>query len=369
MEFNVERITFLEGIQKTLGIVERKTTMPILNNILIRAGDTQIKIIATDREIGLISDYEADVVAPGEITIAARKLYEMIREIQGNVINFKKMDNNWVTITCGKIMYKVPGIAVDEFPEVADDQSITFSKIKSSLLKEMINKTYFAISTDEMRVNLNGIYFSVEQGLALMVATDGHRLSIVKKQMEDDGLSGIEGGGIILPRKGVGEIRKLVEDGTDDIEIGIQQGLCVIRKNKTVLRVSLIDSDYPDYEKVIPEEKGVNVRLDRDQLLHSLKRMGVMSSERFSGVKIELAENKMTLSSINPDVGEAKDEIDIVYEGKEFEMGYNVKYLIEAIDVVDEQDISIEMREAHGPGVIKLVDDDSYMCIIMPLRL
>jgi DNA polymerase-3 subunit beta len=369
MEFNVERITFLEGIQKTLGIVERKTTMPILNNILIRASDNQIKIIATDREIGLISDYEADVVISGEITVAARKLYEMIREIQGNIINFKKMDNNWVTITCGKIMYKMPGITVDEFPEVKDDQSVTFSKIGSSLLKDMMNKTYFAISTDEMRTNLNGVYFCVEEGRASMVATDGHRLSIVKKDIEGIGLSGLEGGGIILPRKGVGEIRKLVEDGADDVEIGIQQSSCVIRKNKTVLRVSLIDSDYPDYAKVIPEEKGVDVRLNRDQLLHSLRRMSVMSSDRFSGVKIELAENKMTLSSTNPDVGEAKDEIDIQYEGKAFEIGYNVKYLIDAIDVVDEDDIFIEMREAYGPGVIRPVVDDSYMCIIMPLRL
>ena len=369
MEFNVERNIFMEGIHKTLGIVERKTTMPILNNVLIRTGDKKIKIIATDREIGLIADYDADIVAPGDITVAARKLYEMIREIEGDVINFKKIDNNWVNVTCNKVFYKIPGIAVDEFPEVEDDQGASFSKIQCGFLREMINKTFFAVSTDETRVSLNGVYFRMGKGLVSMVATDGHRLSIVKMQMEGDIDPELEVGGIIIPRKGVGEIRKLIEDGSDYVEVGIQQGVCIVKKNNTVLRVSLIDAEYPDYKRVIPDEKGIEVQLNRDQMLHSLKRMGVISSERFSGVKIRVADNKMILSSTNPDVGEAQDEIDISYSGRDFETGYNVRYMIEAIDVVTEKDISIEMREAHGPGIVRPVGNDSYMCVVMPLRL
>lgn len=369
MEFTVERSTFLEGIQKTLGIVERKTTMPILNNVLIRTGDRQITIVATDREIGLTAHYDANIIVPGEITVAARKLYEMIREIQGDCISFKKLENNWVNITCGKVKFKLPGISVEEFPEVTDEQGVSFSKIECSFLRDMINKTYFAVSTDEMRVSLNGVYFKLEKGTVEMVATDGHRLSLVKMKMEGDVIPDFGSEGIIIPRKGVGEIRKLVEDGGETVEVGVQQGVCIIKKNNTVLRISLIDSEYPDYEKVIPEEKGVAIRLDRDQMLHSLRRMGVISSERFSGVKIQIAPNKVILSSINPDVGEAQDEIDISYSGKEFETGYNVKYLIDAIDVIGENEISLEMREAHGPGVIRPVENDNYMCIIMPLRL
>jgi len=369
MEFNVERNVFMEGIHKTLGIVERKTTMPILNNILIRIGDKKIEIVATDGEIGLIADYEADIIVPGNITVAARKLYEMIREIEGGVINFKKTDNNWVNITCDKIFYRIPGMSGDEFPEVAGDQGTSFFKIQCGFLREMINKTFFAVSTDETRASLNGVYFRMEKGLVSMVATDGHRLSIVKMQMDDETCSELEVGGMIIPRKGVGEIRKLIEDGSEYVEMGVQQGVCIVKKNNTILRVSLIDAEYPDYQRVIPDEKGITVQLNRDQMLHSLKRMGVISSERFSGVKIRVADSRMILSSTNPDVGEAQDEIDISYSGRDFETGYNVRYMIDAIDVVAEKNISIEMREAHGPGIIRPIGNDSYMCIVMPLRL
>jgi len=367
MEFNVERGTFQEGVQKTLGIVERKTTMPILNNILIRAGDNSVTIIATDREIGLVARYDANVTIPGEITVAARKLHEMIRETQDDTINFKKLENNWVTITCGKVVYRLPGLAAEEFPEVSDEADMAFSRIRCDVLREMINKTFFAISTDEMRVSLNGVYFRQDNGSVVMVATDGHRLSIAKKPTEGETLSDIDG--IIIPRKGVGEIRKLVEDGSEHVEVGIGQGVCVVKKNDTVLRVSLIDAEYPDYHKVIPEQQGVEVSLNKDQILHSLRRMSVISSERFSGVKITLEADKMILTSTNPDIGEARDEIDISYSGKEFEMGYNVKYLIDAIDVIADKEISLEMREAHGPSVIREIGSEGYMCIIMPLRL
>ncbi len=369
MEFNIERVTFLEAVQKTLGIVERKSTMPILNNVLIKTGDGQITVVATDREVGLVACYEAVVVEQGGITIAARKLYEMIREIQGEHVNVKKLENNWVTITCGKIKYRLPGISIDEFPEVSDDHDVGFSRIKSGLLREMITKTYFAISTDEMRVSLNGVCLKIERGWIEMVATDGHRLSMVKMKLEDDVVPDFASEGIIIPRKGVGELRKLLEDESGYVEVGIQQGVCIFKKRDTILRISLIDSDYPDYEKVIPTEEGVDITLNKEDMLHSLRRMGVISSDRFSGVKIQLTGDKMILSSINPDVGEAQDEIEVDYSGKEFEMGYNVKYLIDAIDVIGEKEISLEMRESHGPGVVRSVVNDSYKCIIMPLRL
>lgn len=369
MEFNVERNTFLEGIQKTLGIVERKTTIPILNNVLIKADNNQIRIIATDREIGLISDYKADVVIPGEITVSARKLFEMIREIQGNIINIKKMDNNWVNITCEKIDYRIPGIATADFPEVPDNQDVSLSTIPCGILKEMIYKTFFAVSNDEMKVSLTGVFFHMEKGLIEMVATDGHRLSIAKTQYEDEMPSNLDIEGIIIPRKGVSEIRKLVDDENDSVQIGVTKGVCIVKKGSTLLRVSLLDAEYPDYHKVIPEGDGIRVHVNRDMILHSLKRMNVISSERFSGVKIRVANNKMVLSSTNPDVGEANDEIDISYSGKECEMGYNVKYLIDAIDVIGEDNILIEMREAYGPGVVMSSGSDKYICVIMPLRL
>jgi len=371
MEFSMDRNLFLAGVQRTLGIVERKTTIPILNNILLSAGNNKVRMVATDREIGLIADYDATVTVPGEITVAARKLSEMLREIEGDVVDFKKLDNNWVNITCDKVVYRIPGISANDYPEVVEEVDDGFFRMKSDIFKEMISKTAFAISTDEMRPGLNGVYFECKAGKVGMVATDGHRLSIITMDIGDEDSIHADIAGIIIPRKGVSEIRKLVEDGNDYIEMAIRDGrACVFRKDSTILRVMLIDAEYPDYRKVMPrDDDGTDIHIDRDKMLRSLKRMSVMSSERFSGVKIEVSGGKVLLSSINPDVGEAKDEIDISYQGENMTVGYNVRYLIDAIDVIHEDTISLMMRGKEGPGVIQPIENKNYMCIVMPIKL
>lgn len=369
MEFLIKRNVFLEGIQRTLGIVDRKTTIQILNNVLIKAENEKVRIIATDREISLIADYDAKVITPGEITIGARKLFEMIREIEGDQINFKKLENDWVNIICEKIVYRIPGISADDFPDVADEGDIDFFKIERGVLKEMIGKIFFAISTDEMRANLNGVYLELKEGCISMVSTDGHRISIVNMELKDEISEDQRIEGIIIPRKGVNEIRRLVENGKENAEMGVKEGKYILKLDDIVLRVGLIEETYPDYRRVIPRDKGVEIRVDKHQILHSLRRMDVMSSERYSGVKIALVDNKMILNSTNPDVGEANDEIDISYEGAGMEIGYNVKYLIDAIDVIDENLVSFEMRDDEGAGIIRQAGADNYMCVIMPIKL
>jgi len=365
MNFSIQRDVFLNGIQKTLGIIERKTTLPILNNILIEAQSKQIRIVATDREIGLVSYYDAGIVTPGKITVAARKLFEMIREIEGDRIDFKVMENNWANVTCGKVIYKIPGIPADDFPEVLDVEGNEPLRIKCSVFKKIIEKTFFAISNDEMRPNLNGVFFQVKEGIADVVATDGHRLSLVHVPLENDSHA-IDG--VIIPRKGVSEIRKLVEDG-EYVDVCVIDGVYIVKKNNTILRISLINAEYPDYTRVIPEDKGFEIQLDKTQILHSLRRMSVMSTERFSGVKIEVYNQRMVLTSTNPDVGEAKDEIDVSYNGDPLEAGYNVRYLIDAMDPIAESTVSFRIRNDEGPGVIESLGSGEYMCIIMPIKL
>ncbi|MEI8173247.1 MAG: DNA polymerase III subunit beta [Deltaproteobacteria bacterium] len=372
MEFKIQRDTFLEGIQKTLGIVEKKTTMPILNNILIKAEDNKIKIVATDKEIVLIADYEAEIMVKGDITLSARKIYEMIREIQGEDIHFHANEHHWVTITCQKVIYKVPGLPADDFPSVFDDSDeVELFKIKGDVLKELIYKTSFAMSADEMRKNLNGVLFEArkegESNKVRMVATDGHRLAMADVGMEGTFLE-LEKG-IIIPRKGLSEIRKLIEAQSEDVLLGIRRGMCIVKTDGTVLKVSLIDADYPDYRRVMPAEKGVMVSFDRDTVLHALRRMNVISSERYSGVIMTLMEDKLVLNSTNPDVGEAKDEIEISYHEQEMTVGYNVKYLLDAIEVIDEERVILEIGQGMKPGVVKPVGNDHYKCIIMPLKI
>jgi DNA polymerase-3 subunit beta len=373
MKFNIQRDSFLEGIQKTLSIVEKKTTMPILNNVLIRAEKDKITIVATDREIGLVADYDAEILNKGDVTVSARKLFEMIREIEGDTIQFEANESHRVTVTSQKIIYKIPGLPADDFPSVADDRSeLNFYKIKGELLERLIRKASFAMSADEMRKNLNGVLFeTIDDGgknKLRMIATDGHRLAMANVETEGIPFLRLEKG-IIIPRKGLGEIRRLIENAPEEIFVGVRQGMCVIRTDSTTLRVSLVDADYPDYKRVIPTEKGVMVQFDKDAILHALKRMSVISSERYSGVIIKLENGRMVLESANPDVGEAKDEIEIDYHDKEFSVGYNVKYLIDAIEVIDEKTVIFEIGAGMKPGVIKPAENDDYLCIVMPLKI
>ncbi len=372
MEFTIKRDVFLGGIQKTLGIVERKTTMPILSNLLIRTGENRIKIMATDREIGLVADYEAEIMREGDITLSARKLHEMVREIQGEMVHVVKNERDMVSLTCNKAVYRIPGIPADDYPVVADQEELPMFKIKGSTLREMIRKTAFAMSADEMRKNLNGVFLETENigetTFIRMVATDGHRLSMARMDAGEKDFLVMEKG-VIIPRKGLGEIRRLVDDEPGEVFLGIRPGVCIVKTNHTLLRVSLIDGDYPDYRRVIPAEQGVVINLEKDTFLHALRRMSVISSDRYNGVIVTLSQGRIVLNSTNPDVGEANDEIEVSYQGEERSVGYNVTYLTDAIEVVDEERVEFEIGAGMKPGVIRAIGNENYFCIVMPLKL
>ncbi len=369
MEFKINRETFLDGIQKTLGIVEKKTTIPILNNILLKAEANKIRIIATDREIILISDYEADVLEKGEITISAKKIYEMIREIQGELINFSQK-NNIVKISSQRAFFKIPGLPADDFPSISDDADLTLSKVPGNVIKDLINKTSFAMAGDETRKNLNGVL--LEEGMdgvnhiLRMVATDGHRLALAKSITSGYCLK--SGKGVIIPRKGLMEIKKIIDEN-EDVKVGLHKNMFILQTDNTILKVSLVDADYPDYKKVIPTEKGIRVILEKEYFLHALRRMSVVSSERYGGVILSFSKGKLMLNSTNLDVGEATEEIDIDYDGELIDSGFNVNYLIDAISVVNKESINFEVGVGLKPSMIKQADDDNYLCIIMPLKI
>lgn len=369
MEFKINRNTFLDGIQKTLGIVEKKTTMPILNNVLLITEHNKLKIIATDREISLISDYDAEVAENGEITLSAKKLFEMVREIQGDVIHFTK-NNNIVKISCQRAVYKIPGLPADDFPNITDDKDAKLYNVQGNVLKDLINKTAFAMATDEMRKNLNGVLMeSGAEGAAYffrMVATDGHRLALAKGETAD--FCEEIAKGIIIPRKGLMEVKKIIDEN-ESIGLGLHKNMLIIKTENTVLKVSLVDADYPDYKRVIPSEKGIGVVLEKESILHALRRMNVISSERYSGVILSFSNGKMILNSTNLDVGEAMEEIDITYSGGDIDVGFNVNYLIDAISVVNGDNILFEVGAGLKPSVIKPLENDNFLCIVMPLKI
>ena len=201
-----------------------------------------------------------------------------------------------------------------------------------------------------------------------MVATDGHRLAMMKMDTGEKDFLVMEKG-VIIPRKGLVEIRRLVEDESEDVFLGVRQGMCILKTGHTLLNVSLVDGEFPDYRRVIPADKGVIISMEKGKFLHALRRMAVISSERYNGVIMTLSPEKLILNSNNPDVGEANDEIDVVYSGEGKSVGYNVTYLTDAVDVIDEEQVEFEMGEGMKPGIVRAVGNENYFCIVMPLKL
>lgn len=371
MEFNIQRNMLLAGIRKTLGIVEKKTTMPILNNVLIRANGEGITIVATDIEMTLVANIDADVISEGEITVSAKKFHDIIRESPESLVHVKKNDNDVMTISCQKSIYRINGLSSDEFPSVDDDDTSLY-KVDRNIISDLIAKTFFATSTDDTRVNLTGALLEVHRegsvNFLRMVATDGHRMAMAEYAIVGEEFLQLEKG-VIIPRKGLMEIRKLVDDSAGDVFLGVQKGRCVVKTAEVMLRVSLIDAEFPDYKRVIPQERGEVAMFSKDEILHALKRINVISSEGYGGVIVNLKENTMILTSNDPDVGEGSDEIDVTYSGDESVVGYNVNYLISAVEAVDEDGVIFEMGGGSKPSVIKGAGNNNYSCIVMPLKL
>lgn len=362
MEFTVERNVLLEGIQRTLSIVG-KANLAILNNVLLETEGEKIRITATDREIGLVENHPADVASQGMVLVNARKLYEMIREGEGDKVLIRKLENNRVDVTCGKVVYRLPGLDADLFPTVLIEEGPSFV-LEPSTLSEMIRKTFSTIGTDDLRPYLCGAFLHTLGSRIRMVSSDGSRLSMVEKKVPE----GVDIGGVIIPRRAVAEIRRFVEGREGTLEMGIREKTVFLRKDGSYLRVHLIHAEYPEYERVFPVDEGMKIILKRDIILNSLKRMNVVSSENFTGVILNVTSGRLKLNSTNPDVGEADEEIEIDYSGKDFSVTYNVRYLIEAIEGVDEEDIASELREGDKPGVITGREDRSYQSLVMPLR-
>ena len=373
MDFTIKRDVLSDGVQKTLGIVNKKTTLPILNNIFLEAEENYIRIVATDREISLISRYEAEVTEKGKITLSAKKLYEITREINGEDVHVQVDEKNIITLSCQKAVYRIMGVSPDDYPSIVAEENTSWYTVSGHILKDMIRKVFFAMSTDELRRNLNGIFLhtGMEEGQCClyMVSADGHRLAFVKKKLEQQDFLDLSAG-IIIPRKGIVEIRRVVESDPENISVGLLGQMFMVQTGNVILKVSLINAEYPDYKRVIPTEKGQEILLHRTSFLHALRRMlVVVSAEEFRTVLLTINDNQMLFQAKNTDVGEANEDMDITYSGNRIEVGYNIDYLIDAADVIDEENIYFEIGEGRKPGLIRSTNKEEYLCVIMPLMI
>jgi DNA polymerase-3 subunit beta len=368
MEIKAKRGELLATLYWTQSIVERRNTMPILANVLIEAQKNDIRIIATDLEVGIRGRVDGEIRKEGTVTASAKKLYEIVREVPDEQIQLKRLENDWVEIRSGKAVFKVVGMEAREFPQFPKFDAKTLSTIPASTIREMIERTIFSVSTDETRYSLNGVFIEEsDKGKIKMVATDGHRLAFDERDLSSLGLAK----GVILPRKGLAELKKLLESGGEGVvSVGFRENMGLVMKDGVELFMRLIEGDFPDYTKVIPKGNPNIARIEHNELLQALRRVSILSSERYKGIKMEFKENSVAISANNPDLGEATEEIDVEYKGKPLTIGFNARYLIDVLGVLaGDGEIDIALKDELSPSIVRKAGNEGYLYVLMPMRL
>lgn len=372
MEFAIAKETFLKALQRVQGIIENRKTMPILSNVLIDARSEKIDLIVTDLEVGMKSSYPATVTGEGKITVSAKKLYEIIKELPDQEILFSTKENAWIDLRCGKAHFNLVGLSPEEFPFFPAINDSTFIRFDSTMIRQMVETTSFAICHDETKYNLNGIFVKAleeDTGVLLrMVATDGHRLAISERAISPVDSQDLKNG-IIFPKKGIFELKKMTEDDDGEILITFLDNSAVVKKNDTVVLMRLVDGFFPDYTRVMPQDNDKRITVNRDDFFHSLRRMSILSSEKFKGIMMDLSDGSMEISASNPELGDARESLEISYSGPVISVRFNARYLIDALSVIDEDLVDLELKDGLSPAVIRPHQDKGFLSVIMPMRV
>jgi DNA polymerase-3 subunit beta len=368
MKFIIEKGVFQQSLGKVQGIAERRSTIPILSNILITGEKEKINIVATDLEIGVMEITDAKNVDKGTFCVPARKLYDIVRELPEENVEIERADNFWITIKSGKTVFNLPGVDPKEFPAFPAIDGGSFFTVSASSLLEMIEKTVFAASSEESRFNLNGIYMEKvskdKREFFRMVATDGHRLSLIDKAQNITFEKGI-----IISRRGLTELRKVLGDGEMEITISLKGNNCIFKTEKTIVVVRLLEGEYPDYQQVIPKANDKHIIINRKEFIGALRRAQVIASEKGEGVRFSIRKAAMEIKTGGPDVGNVQEEIKIEYQGDPLEVSFNARYLLDVLTSIEPEKIIMELKEELSSGIIRPQDGEDYLYVIMPMRL
>lgn len=370
MEFTIGRDELQAALYLMQGVVERRTPIPILGNVLLSAESDGVVVAATDQQIGVRRRCAAKVKKKGATTANGRMLHDIVRELPDGDLSLRSFENHWIEISSGKSRFKVVGIDPQEFPampRIAKEAEKQVVAVPASTLGDMITRTLFAVSVDETRVNLSGIYVDrSEEGILRLVATDGHRLAMVTRKI--DGLT--PSGGVILPRKGIVELRRLLEGGDEPVSLATKPPVVHASRGAVELSMRLVEGEFPDYRQVIPSNSTRQLSVGLEAFEGALRRVSLVSSEISHGIRLAAESGTLKISSVNPDRGEAEEEIDADFEGKPIVVGFNARYLLDVLNVVSPgARIEMSLGDELSPGIIKTDDDPEFLYVVMPMRL
>lgn len=363
MKIQCNKEAFLNCIQLVQNIVSTKTTLPILSNVLLETEKDALSLTTTDLEVGIKCRFPAKVTEEGTVTLPAKRLSSIIRELPDKAISLDVEENNVATIKCGSSFFKVMGMAKDEFPKLPRFSDTGSFKIEQKVFKDLIRKTSYSISHDETRYVLNGLYLIAKDGKIMAVATDGRRLALIDKEYE---LASSINVSAIIPAKAIAELSRILKD-EGKMKVSFSSNQIAFDMEDSLLVSRLIEGTFPNYNQVIPAKINERVVLSREEFLSAVKRVSVLVSEKLNSIKLAFAKGKLTVSVNSPEIGEAREEMPINYDGKEIMIAFNPAYLLDVLKALDDQNIFFELIDSTNPGIIKT--DYNFVYVIMPMRL
>lgn len=366
MRFSIQREAFLKRLQHVVGVVERRQTLPVLANLLVVVDAKGVALTGTDLEVEMVARTEADDLVPGEVTIPARKLFDICRALpDGCRIKFEQSGER-VTVSAGRSRFTLATLPATEFPTIESIDLVERVSLPEATLKELMDRTGFAMAHQDVRYYLNGLLLDLREHVLRCVATDGHRLALAETRIETKVSAPRQ---VIVPRKGVVELQGLFEQGDGVVELEFARNHLRVRRGEVMFTSKLIDGRFPDYEAVIPIGADKEVRVQRDDLRSALQRAAILSNEKYRGVKLEVGPNRLRIVAHNPEQEEAVEEVEAKTGVAELSVGFNVNYLLDALGAIGSEEVLLCLRDGQSSCLMRKPESEDTRHVIMPLRL
>jgi DNA polymerase-3 subunit beta len=366
MKTTIKREDILAPLQQVIGAVERRQTLPILGNVLLKSTGGDLTVTATDLEIEMVARVTANKSEEFQTTLPARKLLDICKALpEASAIKFS-IDETRVSLTSARSRFTLASLPARDFPgldEIEEQQSFS---IPQNQFKSLFDKTSFAMAQQDVRYYLNGILMEISAAKIKLVATDGHRLALSEIEI-DTGVS--EDRQIIIPRKAVLELSRLLESDESPVKCMLSQNHLRVETSSLIFTTKLIDGKFPDYQRVIPVDGNKTMEIDRETLKHAMSRIAILSNEKYRGIRLTLAPGNLSIQANNPDQEEAEEELQVDYDEADVEIGFNVTYLIDVLNVLGSEKVQIKLKDSNSSAIISDSEDESSLYVVMPMRL
>lgn len=366
MKFSISKESFLDGLQRVQHVVSSRTTLPILSNVLLVGRGDRLHLTTTDLDVGISGGVEAVIDKEGATTLPAKRLLSIVRELPSSEVTVAVDSKNVASIECGPSFFKIIGLSEEEFPPLPDFSEARVFEIEQRVLRDGLRKTSYAISTDETRYVLNGIFAAFRDGRLTLVATDGRRLAMADTELEFPESSETE---VIIPSKAIQELQRLVV-GEGKVEVRLSDNQVAFAVGDSLLVSKLIEGNYPNYRQVIPSEPDKRVEIDREHLHNTVRRVALLASDKSNSVKLVFKEGQLEVSANSPDVGEARETLDVPYSGKGMQIAFNPEFLMAPLRNLETETVLLDLIDEMSPGVIRVPQDTGgFLYVLMPMRV